>query len=129
MGKNTAPSKLFKKGIFKNFYKKITDEKVSTMKKLELVILSRLSPLAPYHLFTFFWSFVDIEFLIFIIGSIIGVIPSLVLDTYIGTQLTSLDNLKDKHFSLKNLPIEQAGGIFISTLVIMYMVYHRIKQL
>ena len=32
MGKNTAPSKLFKKGIFKNFYKKITDEKVSTMK-------------------------------------------------------------------------------------------------
>ena len=129
IGKNSAPSTLFKKGIFKNFYKKMTTEGISPFKKLELVILSRLSPIAPFQAFTFFWSFVNMDFLLFIIGSTIGIIPALVLDTYIGTKLDSLENIIDSTVTLKNLPIEKIALVSLITIILAYMTYYRIKHL
>lgn len=75
------------------------EEKKFTMKEwFELTILSRLPPTYPYHLISYFWGITDIKIYIFILGTIIGQLPSLSLETYIGYKFTNIKNIfKNKH--------------------------------
>ena len=76
-----------------------TEEKKFTMIEwFELTILSRLPPTYPYHLISYFWGITDIKVYIFILGTIIGQLPSLSLETYIGYKFTDIKNIfKNKH--------------------------------
>ena len=76
-----------------------TEEKNFTMREwFELTILSRLPPTYPYHLISYFWGITDIKVYIFILGTIIGQLPSLSLETYIGYKFTDIKNIfKNKH--------------------------------
>lgn len=64
----------------------------------ELSILSRIPPIYPYHIVSYFWGITDINILIFILGTTIGVLPSLSLETFIGYKLSNIKNIfKTKH--------------------------------
>jgi uncharacterized membrane protein YdjX (TVP38/TMEM64 family) len=90
------------------------DEKLlTTYDWFELTILSRLPPTYPYHLTSYFWGITDIHVLIFTIGSLIGILPGLSLETYIGYKLT---NIKDIFKSKHNIFIT-IGGIVITIII------------
>jgi len=94
------------------------DEKLlTTYDWFELTILSRLPPTYPYHLTSYFWGITDIHVLIFTIGSLIGILPGLSLETYIGYKLT---NIKDIFKSKHNIFIT-VGGI-ITTIIISILI-------
>jgi len=88
IGKNSNSTDFLKKGIFKSIAEKI---KKDQDRLLWLVILSRLPPIAPYQGFSLFWSLMNINYFIFIFGSIIGILPSMLFESYVGTKLNSLN--------------------------------------
>jgi uncharacterized membrane protein YdjX (TVP38/TMEM64 family) len=79
----------------------------------ELTTLSRLPPTYPYHLTSYFWGITDISVFIFIIGSIIGILPGLSLETYIGYKFS---NIKDIFKSKHNIFVT-IGGIIVTIIV------------
>ena len=79
----------------------------------ELTILSRLPPTYPYHLTSYFWGITDISVLIFIIGTIIGILPGLSLETYIGYRFS---NIKDIFKSKHNIFIT-LGGLIVTIII------------
>lgn len=58
----------------------------------ELVALSRLPPIYPYHFVSYFWGITEVNMLTYVLASYVGVLPSIALETYIGT---SLQNIQD----------------------------------
>jgi uncharacterized membrane protein YdjX (TVP38/TMEM64 family) len=79
----------------------------------ELTILSRLPPTYPYHLTSYFWGITDISVFIFIIGTVIGILPGLSLETYIGYKFS---NIKDIFKSKHNMFIT-IGGIAVTIII------------
>lgn len=88
LGKNSNSKDFLKNDLFKSIAEKI---KKDQDRLLWFVILSRLPPVAPYQGFSLFWSLMNINYFIFIFGSIIGILPSTLFESYIGTKLNSLD--------------------------------------
>ena len=90
------------------------DEKLlETSDWFQLTTLSRLPPTYPYHLTSYFWGITDISVFIFIIGSIIGILPGLSLETYIGYKFS---NIKDIFKSKHNIFVT-IGGIIVTIIV------------
>ena len=84
---------------------------------LELTTLSRLPPSYPYHLVSYFWGITDVNILIFILGSIIGILPGLSLETYIGYKFSDIKSIfKSKHNIIVTI-LSIAATIFISGLI------------
>ena len=75
------------------------DEKLlETNDWFQLATLSRLPPIYPFHLTSYFWGITDISIIIFIIGTIIGILPGLSLETFIGYKFSNIkDIFKSKH--------------------------------
>lgn len=88
LGKNSNSNSFLKKGIFKSIAEKMQKDH---NRAFWLVILSRLPPIAPYQGFSLFWSLININYFIFIFGSIIGILPSMLFESYIGSKLNSVD--------------------------------------
>lgn len=94
--KNNILKKIKKYDTLKQIKK---DEKyLSFTDWFELTILSRLPPIYPYHLVSYFWGITDVSVFIFIIGTIIGILPGLSLETFIGYKFSNIkDIFKSKH--------------------------------
>lgn len=115
---------MFKSGVFKNFYKNISNKSLSQYKKTELVFLSRLAPLFPYHIFTYFWSFVKVDFVSFLVGSLIGILPAIIFETYLGTKLNNIDEIIEDTSSKKYL-VE----FLIITVVTCYLIQRKVSSI
>ena len=84
---------------------------------LVLTTLSRLPPSYPYHLVSYFWGITDVNILIFILGSAIGILPGLSFETYIGYKFSDIKNIfKSKHNIIVTI-LSIAATIFISGLI------------
>jgi uncharacterized membrane protein YdjX (TVP38/TMEM64 family) len=90
----------------------------------ELSTLSRLPPTYPYHLTSYFWGITDISVFIFIIGSIIGILPGLSLETYIGYKFS---NIKDIFKSKHNIFVT-IGGI-VATLIVSFIIGMKAEEI
>jgi len=95
LGKNSNSQSIFNLGKNSNsksiFKSMLNDIKKGHARILWLVILSRLPPIAPYQGVSVFWSLLNINFFIFIVGSIVGILPSMLFESYIGSKLNSLE--------------------------------------
>jgi uncharacterized membrane protein YdjX (TVP38/TMEM64 family) len=56
---------------------------------LTVVILSRLSPIAPYTLFNYAFGLTKVSFWKYVLGTVIGVAPAMVMFVYVGAGLRS----------------------------------------
>ncbi len=57
---------------------------------LTVVILSRLSPIAPYVLLNYAFGLTKVSFWKYVLGTILGVMPAMVMYVYVGAGLRSL---------------------------------------
>jgi len=57
---------------------------------LTVVILSRLSPIAPYVLLNYAFGLTKVSFWKYVLGTILGVAPAMVMYVYVGAGLRSL---------------------------------------
>lgn len=57
---------------------------------LVVVILSRLSPIAPYDLFNYAFGMTKVSFWKYVLGTVVGVAPAMVMYVYVGAGLRSL---------------------------------------
>lgn len=110
---------MLRNNIFMDKYYKIlieSESKFTNKEYVELIFLSRLAPIAPYHLFSYFWGISDSKTWTFLIGSL-GVIPSVIFETYIGSQIKDIDKIftnKTKYIHLLIMIIISIGiGWFI----------------
>lgn len=60
---------------------------------LTVVILSRLSPIAPYVLLNYAFGLTKVPFWKYVLGTVIGVAPAMVVYVYIGAGLRSLTEI------------------------------------
>ena len=63
----------------------------------ELVTLSRLPPIYPYHMISYFWGTTKVNPLMYATASFLGSLPSITLETYIGSSITSLEDMGKAH--------------------------------
>jgi uncharacterized membrane protein YdjX (TVP38/TMEM64 family) len=109
--------------ILKNIENKLRNTK-SVFKVTELITLSRLSPMFPYHVLTIFYALLDVNLMIFMISSVIGTIPSLLFEVFLGTKMKDIDSIfKEK----KN--IMYIGVYSVITIIISYLIWKKIKKL
>ena len=85
----------------------------------ELVVLSRLPPTYPFHIISYFWGITNINILLFIIGSTIGILPAISLETYIGYTIKNIHNIFKSNISLTYT----IGIIVFTILITMYIGY------
>jgi uncharacterized membrane protein YdjX (TVP38/TMEM64 family) len=60
---------------------------------LTVVILSRLSPIAPYVLLNYAFGLTNISFWKYLLGTLVGVAPAMVMYVYVGAGLRSLTEI------------------------------------
>ena len=94
------------------------EEKKFTIKEwFELTVLSRLPPTYPYHLISYFWGITDIKVYIFILGTIVGQLPSLAFETYIGYKFSDIKNIFKNNHNRNTTLLFIIISIFISGLI------------
>jgi uncharacterized membrane protein YdjX (TVP38/TMEM64 family) len=59
----------------------------------KIVMLSRLSPISPYAVLNYVFSLTKVSFWKYVLGTMIGVMPGMVLYVYFGAGLRSLANM------------------------------------
>lgn len=57
---------------------------------LTVVLLSRLSPIAPYVILNYAFGLTKVPFWKFVVGTVVGVLPAMVLYVYVGAGLRSI---------------------------------------
>jgi uncharacterized membrane protein YdjX (TVP38/TMEM64 family) len=60
---------------------------------LAVVMLSRLSPIAPYVLLNYAFGLTKVAFWKYLLGTVIGVMPAMIMFVYVGAGLRSLTEL------------------------------------
>jgi uncharacterized membrane protein YdjX (TVP38/TMEM64 family) len=60
---------------------------------LELIALSRVPPIYPYHFISYFWGTTEADVFTYMIGSYVGVFPSICLETYVGCSLSDINEI------------------------------------
>ena len=86
-------SDMFKKNsIFGSYYKQLGKTKLSDADSIELVALSRLSPQAPFQLFSLFWGTMNVKWYNYLIGSL-AIFPIIVFETFLGTQIKNVNKI------------------------------------
>jgi len=93
-----------------HMFKEIRDNSQSftPLQKIEFAVLSRIPPVYPFIFISYFWGILDLEMKYFLIG-ILGAIPAVILETFIGSNLDSFDKFFNNKHSL---------NIFIITIVL-----------
>ncbi|MEN6334564.1 MAG: TVP38/TMEM64 family protein [Phycisphaerales bacterium] len=56
---------------------------------IKVVILSRLSPIAPYAILNYVFGLTKVSFWKYVLGTVIGVLPAMVMYVYVGAGLRS----------------------------------------
>lgn len=85
----------------------------------ELITLSRLPPVYPYHFISYFWGTTQANPVLFAIASYIGVLPAICVETYIGTTLSNLNDVFHMNKDGKKIVIT----VIISILVTIFIGY------
>jgi len=123
--------KVFKNSVNKLFseYPELNsiknDEKNFNKKDwIELVTLSRLPPTYPYHIVSYFWGITGINIILYTIGSIIGILPGLSLETYIGY---TLKNIRDIFKS--DTKVGYTISIILITIIITFLIGYKAKKI
>ena len=90
--------------IIGKYYKVIkkTEDIMKNEDWFEIIGLSRLAPISPYQLFSLFWGITEVPLWIYILGTL-WVIPSVIFETYMGTQIKDLDNILNNNTKLTHL--------------------------
>jgi uncharacterized membrane protein YdjX (TVP38/TMEM64 family) len=88
--------------------------------KGEFVALSRLSPIYPFQYISYFWGITDVNIKYYLLGGI-GVMPSVMLETYLGSLIEDIDSLFSKH-SYHNKNHYVIGGLIIGVSVIITII-------
>ena len=106
--------------IFKKYYNIIenSEKNLDNIDYLQLIFLSRLAPISPYHTFSYFWGITDVKFFIFLVGTL-GVIPSTIFETYIGSQFSNIDEIFEKKSKLKHIIIIIIISIIIGIIIVL----------
>lgn len=96
---------------------KVKDE-LSDREKIELIMLSRLSPLLPYHMISFMWYSTGISVPMITGASVIGAMPLAFTYCYLGSMFpTPKKVLEHKvHFHTENMKMILIGGVLTSVL-------------
>jgi uncharacterized membrane protein YdjX (TVP38/TMEM64 family) len=99
----------------------LKSEKTFTQKDwLELVILTRISPVYPFNLINAFWAITQIDYPTYLIGTLIGVLPTTILEIYIGSLSHSLQEAhssKNKVLLVLSIIFSLAISYFITKFV------------
>ena len=74
-----------------------SEDDFTDMDWFELVALSRLPPIYPYHMISYFWGTTKVNPLMYVTASFLGSLPSVTLETYIGSSMTSLEDFGSSH--------------------------------
>lgn len=72
---------------------KDSEDNFQTEDWYKLIALSRLPPVYPYHFISYFWGITKANPWVYAISSFIGVLPSICVETYIGTKLTNIRDI------------------------------------
>ena len=85
---------IFESSYLNDFKDLITyEKKISNFEWYELILLSRITPLYSYQIISYYWGVTNIPLKIFIIGTIIGSLPTCIFDTYVGSLINNMDNI------------------------------------
>ena len=74
-----------------------SEDDFTTRDWFELVALSRLPPIYPYHMISYFWGTTKVNPVTYTVATFLGSLPSITLETYIGSSITSLENIGSAH--------------------------------
>ena len=96
---------------------KVKDE-LSDREKIELIMLSRLSPLLPYHVISFIWYSTGISLPMITGASVIGALPLAFSYCYLGSMFPDPKRVLEHkvHFHAENMKILLVGGVLTSIL-------------
>jgi uncharacterized membrane protein YdjX (TVP38/TMEM64 family) len=108
-----------------DIFKKIKDNesKLSPYEKTELIFLSRLPPIYPFQYISYFWGILDVKIIYYLIGTL-GILPSILLESYMGSLLENIEELfvnttKSKLSHIKIMVVT----VIISTLISVFIGY------
>ena len=79
-------------------FKKIKDneQNLTAFEKLEFIFLSRLPPIYPFQYISYFWGILNVKMKYYLLGTL-GIIPSVLLETYMGSLLENVEELFSKN--------------------------------
>lgn len=100
----------------------LTNNKISKSDYITLGILTRIAPSFPYGLVNYFWGLSEIPFSTYLISTIIGITPFILVETWIFTN-TKLA------LSHSNSNKSKLLFVIISTILILYLIDIKIKQI
>jgi len=72
---------------------KDSESDFETQDWIELIALSRLPPIYPYHFISYFWGTTEADVFTYMVASYVGVFPSVCLETYVGCSLSDLNEI------------------------------------
>ena len=110
---------------------KDNEKSLTPLEKTEFVLLSRLPPIFPFQYVSYFWGIINTDMKYFLIGTL-GVIPSVLLESYLGSIIENVEELFTSNSSRSSHKIKiMIGGLIFSgiiSLIIGYMANERIKN-
>jgi uncharacterized membrane protein YdjX (TVP38/TMEM64 family) len=90
--KNKVEKKIKKYELLNNIHK--NQDSYNTIEWIIYNIISRVSPL-PFTINNYFWGSTKITFINYIIGTMIGVLPWLLFEVYIGSKIKNIHKIFD----------------------------------
>jgi len=100
----------------------LTDKKIKKEDYLELGILTRIAPSLPYGLVNYFWGLTNISFSTYMISTIIGFLPFVLVETwiFINTKMALSSKSQNKTHLI---------FVIIATIIISYIIDKKIKSI
>jgi uncharacterized membrane protein YdjX (TVP38/TMEM64 family) len=100
-----------------------SEDKLNNKNMLEFVFLSRLAPISPFQTFSYFWGITNIKYWVYLLGTL-GVIPSLVFETFIGSQISDIDEIFENKTKLFHIVV-----IIILSIIVGWVIEKLINKL
>lgn len=112
--KNKIEKTIKNNNFLRKYYNNIvkSEHTFSNLDFIKFVFLTRLTPIAPFQLFSYFWGISKIKYWVYIIGTL-GVLPSVIFEIYIGSQFKNIDEIFENKSKLLHIVIIIAISIFI----------------
>jgi len=85
----------------------------------ELVLMSRIPPMYPYHFISEFWGITDVPFVPYIGATMLGSLPTFAVYSYIGSRLPTAEHLvSHKHWKIDKTSLAIIVGCIVVSVVI-----------
>jgi uncharacterized membrane protein YdjX (TVP38/TMEM64 family) len=83
----------------------------------ELIALSRLPPIYPYHFISYFWGTTEADVFTYMLASYIGVFPSVCVETYVGCSLSDINEIYHLKTKGKKIILIVAVSIMVTVAI------------